>query len=214
MLERVRQDFRFAYRGLWRAKAFTAAAVLTLALGVAGTTGMFALIEGVLLRPLPVDEQDRIILAWKEVRTSGSARYPFGNTDIETVARASQLLEKAAGVTRNGVGRAVLIDNGVSGYANVANVTGGFFEVLGVQPILGRTLARDDDKEGAEHVIVLSRGFWQRRYGASPEVLGRHSHAERPALHRCRRDAAGSRLPHRRGDLDDREFRADERPIR
>ena len=81
MLDRVRQDFRFAYRGLWRAKAFSAAAVLTLALGIAGTTGMFALVEGVLLRPLPVHEQDRLIVAWKEVRTSGSARYPFGNTE-------------------------------------------------------------------------------------------------------------------------------------
>ena len=173
MLETVDQDFRFACRGLWRAKAFTAAAVLTLALGIAGTTGMFALIEGVLLRPLPVHEQDRLIVAWKEVRTSGSARYPFGNTEIESVARASQLLEKAAGVTRNGVGRSVLSDNGVSGYANAADVTGAFFDVLGVQPLLGRALAVSDDKEGAENVAVLSRGFWRRRYAASPDVLGR-----------------------------------------
>jgi predicted permease len=173
MLERASQDFRIACRGLWGAKAFSVAAVLTLALGIAGTTGMFALIEGVLLRPLPVREQDRLIVAWKEVRTSGSARYPFGNTEIESVAEASQLLEKAAGVTRNGVGRTVLTDRGVSGYANVADVTGGFFDVLGVQAILGRTLSVGDDKDRTEKVIVLSRGFWQRRYGASRDVLGR-----------------------------------------
>jgi putative ABC transport system permease protein len=173
MLEKIGQDFRFAYRGLWRAKAFTAAAVITLALGIAGTAGMFALIEGVLLRPLPVHEQNQLIVAWKEERTSRSVQYPFGNTEIESVARASQLLEKAAGVTRNGVGRAVLTDHGVSGYANVADVTGGFFDVLGVQPILGRTLTVGDDKEGTEHVLVLSRGFWQRRYGSSRDVLGR-----------------------------------------
>jgi putative ABC transport system permease protein len=173
MLESLTQDFRFACRALWRAKAFTGAAVLTLALGIAGTTVMFALIRGVLLRPLPVHEQDRLIVAWKEVRTSGSARYPFGNTEIESVAEASQLLEKAAGVTRNGVGRSVVTDNSVSSYANVALVTGGFFEVLGVQPILGRTLTLADEKEGAENVIVVSSGFWQRRYGASREVIGR-----------------------------------------
>jgi putative ABC transport system permease protein len=173
MLESVTQDLRFACRGLWRAKAFTGAAVLTLALGVAGTTVMFALIQGVLLRPLPVHEQDRLIVAWKEVRTSGSARYPFGNTEIESLAEASQLLEAAAGVTRNGVGRSVVTDSGVSSYANVGLVTGGFFDVLGVQPSLGRALTLADEKEGAEHVIVLSSGLWQRRFGGSHEVLGR-----------------------------------------
>ena len=173
ILESLNQDLRLACRGLWRAKSFTSAAVLTLALGIAGTTVMFALIQGVLLRPLPVHEQDRLIVAWKEVRTSGSAHYPFGNTEIESVAEASQLLENAAGVTRNGVGRAVVVDNGVSSYANVALVTGGFFDVLGVEPILGRTLRLADEKDGAEHVIVLGHGLWQRRYGASREVLGR-----------------------------------------
>jgi putative ABC transport system permease protein len=169
----VNQDLRFACRGLWRTKPFTAAAVLTLALGIAGTTVMFALIRGVLLRPLPVHEQGRLILAWKEVRSSGSAQYPFGNTEIESVASASQLLEKAAGVTRNGVGRSVVIDNGVSSYANVALVTGGFFDVLGAQPVLGRALTPADDKEGAEDVIVLSTALWRLRYGASRDVIGR-----------------------------------------
>src|SRR5687767_15012344 len=81
-LDSLQQDLRYALRLLWRAKAFTGAAVLTLALGIAGTTVMFALIQGVLLRPLPVHDQNRLILAWKEVRTSESARYPFGNTAI------------------------------------------------------------------------------------------------------------------------------------
>ena len=173
ILESLAQDVRVACRSLWRAKTFTSAAVATLALGIAGTTVMFALIHGVLLRPLPVHEQDRLIVAWKEVRTSGSARYPFGNTEIESVAEASRLLEKAAGVTRNGVGRSVVTENGVWSYANVALVTGGFFDVLGVEPILGRTLTVADEKDGAENVIVLSSGLWHRRYGASSEVLGR-----------------------------------------
>ena len=173
MLDALNQDLRLACRSLWRAKTFTGTAALTLALGIAGTTVMFALIQGVLLRPLPVRDQDRLIIAWKELRTSGSARYPFGNTEIEAVAEASRLLERAAGVTRNGVGRTVVIDGGVSAYANVAEVTGGFFDVLGVQPVLGRALSPVDDKEGAENVIVLSSGFWHRRYGGSREVIGR-----------------------------------------
>ncbi|HEY1304381.1 MAG TPA: hypothetical protein VGF24_12560, partial [Vicinamibacterales bacterium] len=70
MLDELDQNLRFACRSLWRAKAFTVTAVLTLALGIAGTTTMFALVRGVLLRPLPVHDQDRLILSWKALRTS------------------------------------------------------------------------------------------------------------------------------------------------
>ena len=173
ILETLKQDLRFACRGLWRARTFTGAAVLTLALGIAGTTVMFALVRGVLLRPLPVHDQDRLLIAWKQLPSSGSAHYPFGNTEIESVGKASRLLEQVAGVDRNGVGRSVVIDGGVSSYANVALVTGGFFDVLGVRPVLGRALQTADEKSGAEHVIVLSRGLWQRRYGGSRDVIGR-----------------------------------------
>ena len=102
MLRAVGQQVRFACRSLWRARTFACTAVLTLALGIAGTTTMFALVQSVLLRPLAVHEQSRVIIAWKEVRTSASARYPFGHAEIEAVAKASRLLARIAGVTRNG----------------------------------------------------------------------------------------------------------------
>jgi putative ABC transport system permease protein len=140
---------------------------------MAGMTVMFALIQGVLLRPLPVHEQDRLMVAWKEARTAGSARYPFGNTEIEDVADASQLLVAAAGVTRNGVTRTVVTDNGVSSYANVGLVTGGFFDVLGVGALLGRTLTMADERDGAESVIVITSGLWQRQYGGDRDIIGR-----------------------------------------
>ncbi|MFN2447384.1 MAG: ADOP family duplicated permease [Vicinamibacterales bacterium] len=171
--ETLQQDLRYACRLLWHAKAFAGAAVLTLALGVAGTTVMFALIQGVLLRPLPVHEQDRLVVAWKEARTSDSARYPFGNAQIEAIAEASQLLVATAGVTRNGVGRTVVTHDGHSSYANVGLVTGGFFDVLGVHPILGRTLTVADQQDGAESVIVISNGVWLRQYGGARDVVGR-----------------------------------------
>jgi predicted permease len=177
----VSDDLRIACRGLRQARGFSAAAVLMLALGIAGATVMFALIHGVLLRPLPVHEPERLIVAWKELRTSGSAPYPFGNTEIESVAEASLLLEKAAGVTRHGVARSVLADDGVATYAHVALVTGGFFDVLGVEPVLGRILAPRDEKPGAENVIVISSGLWRRRYGGSRDVIGRRVRlGERP----------------------------------
>jgi putative ABC transport system permease protein len=172
-LDEVGRDVRYALRMYVRNLGFSAVAILTLALGIAGTTVMFALIQGVLLRPLPVLEQDRLIVAWKEVRTSRSAQYPFGNREIEAVADASRLLANAAGVSRHGVGRSVMVENGISTFVSDALVTGGFFDVLGVRPLLGRTITRTDDVDGAENVLVISHRLWQRRYGGSREVLGR-----------------------------------------
>jgi len=172
-LAQIGNDARYALRMIRRDWTFSAVAIVTLAIGIAGTTVMLALIQGVLLRPLPVLEQDRLIVAWKEVRTSGSAQYPFGKTDIEAVADASRLLVNTAGVSRHGVGRAVIVENGVSAFVNDALITGGFFDVLGVRAILGRTITRADDVDGAENVIVISHRLWQRRYGGSREILGR-----------------------------------------
>ncbi|HEY0874882.1 MAG TPA: ABC transporter permease [Vicinamibacterales bacterium] len=173
LLDTVSQDLRYSVRLLWRSKAFTTAAVSTLALGIAATTAMFALIQGVLLRPFPVQEQDRLILSWREAPTAGSAFYPFGDVEIEAVARESRLLESAAGVTRNGVARAVVSDGATSSYANIGLITGGFFDVLGAQALLGRRFTLADDREGAEPVAVISHGYWQRHFGAVPDVVGR-----------------------------------------
>ena len=100
MLEALKQDIRSACRGLWRARAFTAAATLTLALGITGSTVMFAIVDGVLLRPLPVRDQDRLILAWKELRSSRFAHYPFGGPDVEAVVEPSQLIANRENDTR------------------------------------------------------------------------------------------------------------------
>jgi predicted permease len=167
------KDFQMAVRGLWRAKAFTAVAVLTLGVGMAGATVILALIQGVLLRPLPVRDQDRVVLAWKTLRSSGYAHYPFGDAEIEAVRESSRLIDAAAGVTTNGVSGWAFDDGPSAAYVNGALVTGGFFDVLGVKPLLGRSFAASDDKEGSQDVLVISAGLWHRRYGASPDVIGR-----------------------------------------
>jgi hypothetical protein len=120
MLQTIIQDVRFAWRGLRRARAFSAAAILTLGMGIAGTTVMFALIQGVLLRPLPIREQDQVIVAWKDLRASGFTHHPFGDAEIDAVGRASQLLLTVAGVDANGAGSQALSDNGESGFVNNA----------------------------------------------------------------------------------------------
>jgi predicted permease len=173
ILESLLQEGLGAWRGLRRAPAVSATAILTLALGIAATTVTFALVQGVLLDPLPVRDQDRLVIAWKELRSSGFEHYPFGEAEIKDVARASRLLEPVAGVSRHGVWDWTLTEGGESASVRGAAVTGRFFEVLGVEPVLGRIFIGADDVEPADHGLLLSHGLWQRRYGGSPDVIGR-----------------------------------------
>ena len=173
LFDQWRDDLRLAWRGLRRARGFTAAAVLTLAVGIAGTTTMFALIQGVLLRPLPVREQDRVLVAWTELRSTGFTHWPYSVEAIELIRDASQLLERVAGVGHTGAGPMVAVENGAATYISGVSVTGDFFDVLGVAPLLGRTLTRADDVSGAESVLVITHALWQGRYGGSPDAIGR-----------------------------------------
>ena len=166
-------DVRMAMRGLWHAKAFSGVAVLTLAIGIGGACVILALVQGVLLRPLPVRDQDRLIVAWRELRSSGYTHAPFGDAAIAALAAAGRQFEVVAGVTMHGVGRLAAIDEHTSGWVNGALVTGRFFEVLGVAPLLGRTLVAGDDVEGAEPVVVISHRLWRGRYSSAPDVVGR-----------------------------------------
>src|SRR5215813_6538940 len=120
---------RRAARGLARVPGFTAAAVLTLALGIAGTTGMFTLVQGVLLRPLPVRDSDQLIVGWLQNRASGASHWPIVATSVDTIARSSRLLIDVAGVDYNGVSATPSIERGVSDTVNQLGVTGRFFDV-------------------------------------------------------------------------------------
>ena len=173
MFEQCWQDLRLALRGLRRAKGFTAVAVLTLAVGIAGTTAMFALVQGVLLRRLPVHEQNRLVVAWKDVRSGGAGHWPFRVPAIDVLSQETQTLERVAGVGYNGARSFVAVEHGSASYISGVSVTGDFFAVLGVEPILGRALTRADDVSGTENVLVITHGLWQRRYGGSRDIIGR-----------------------------------------
>ena len=172
-LEQTWHDLRQAGRGLWRAPAFTTAAVLTLALGTAGTTVMFTLVQGVLLRPLPVREPERLLVAWKEAPTGAVAHWPFASSDVDVIGRESRLFERVAAVSYYPASSGVVFENGTPRYLSGASVSGAFFDVLGAPPLLGRTLRPGDDVAGAENVLVLTHAFWHSRYGGAPDVIGR-----------------------------------------
>jgi putative ABC transport system permease protein len=149
------------------------AVVLTLAVGLAGTTIMFAVIEGVLLRKPPFPAPAALVIAWKQLPSGGLAHFPYRMSELEVIRREVTQFETIAGVGYNGAGESVAIENGAATYISTASVSGDFFRVIGVTPVLGRALARGDDVEGAENVLVITHGLWQRRYGGALDVLGR-----------------------------------------
>jgi predicted permease len=173
MIDTWWRDLRLACRGLRRAPGFAVAAVLTLAVGLTGPIAMFALVEGVLLRPFRIRDQARLFVGWRALPEARERHWPFRATDLDLLRKESRLLEGVAGVGYNDPGEMVVSEGGTAAYLRTARVTGEFFDVLGVQPRLGRQLTPRDDVSGADNVLVLAHGLWQRRYGGSREVLGR-----------------------------------------
>jgi putative ABC transport system permease protein len=164
------------WRGAWglgRARAFTLTAVLTLATGVAGTTVMFALVNGLVLTPLPVLDQDRVIVAWKEPATGTFSHAPFHADAVDEVARHSRLLEQTAAFAYNGAMEFTVVEGAEVNRLRTGAVGGAFFRVLGTRALLGRTLEASDDVSGAELALVIDEGLWRGRYGAQPDVIGR-----------------------------------------
>ena len=165
-------DLRHAVRSLRGTPATAAAAMLVLALGLAGATSMFTLVHGVLLRPLPVPDEERVVVGWRALPEAGARRWPFQRTELELLGDQSRLFAAVAGVGYND-GQLPLVDGGEASYAQVSRVTGDFFKVLGVAALIGRTLGPSDDVTGAGGVLVVTHAYWQRRYGGAPDVLGR-----------------------------------------
>ncbi|HET9385461.1 MAG TPA: ABC transporter permease [Gemmatimonadales bacterium] len=167
-LEEFRDDVRFALRQLKMSPGFTLVATITLALGIGANSAMFALADAALVRPLPYPEPDRLV-ALSEIRQGqpGSAVNPV---DFVEWSERTRSFTAIAAVVRGG--GSLVGDDGVAEPVPGQAVTSRFFDVLGVKPIAGRTF-RDDDEGPVSDVVVLSEGFWRRRFGADPSLVGR-----------------------------------------
>ena len=146
--------------------------MVLVAVGLATCAVVAALVQAVLLRPLPIRDEGRIVVGWKSLPSSGYDDHPFGNLEIEHVGRSSRLLERVAGIDANGTGRDVLAEGEDARWVATSLVAGDLFGVLGAMPVRGRLLSAADDVEGADPVIVISEGLWLRRFGGAT-VIGR-----------------------------------------
>ena len=171
------QDFRYGLRMLAKNPGFTAVAVLTLALGIGANTAIFSLLDQVLLRSLPVAEPDRLVtLHEAEWRggwsTSDNSEMGYSYPHYKDVRDQIPLFDGV--IARAGVLLSVTAA-GTSERAQGEIVSGNYFPVLGVRPALGRVLdAGDDGLPGASPFAVLSYGYWSRRFGANPQVVGQN----------------------------------------
>ena len=147
--------------------------MLTLAVGIAATTAMFALIQGVLLRPLPVRDQDRLVVSWLENRAAALTHYPYRSAGVEAFARESRTFEAVAAVGYNGANKTIVFEHGEPSYVNEALISGRAFDVLGTPAFLGRALRPTDDVDGVEPVVAITYALWMRRYGGARDIIGR-----------------------------------------
>jgi putative ABC transport system permease protein len=164
-LETALQDMRYAARTLWRTPLFTIAATLTLAIGIGVNTAMYAVVYGVLIQPLPYADADRLYVLFQTSGRVGRTRVtPLDFVDLQAQVRSMRV----AGIVGNGF---TFTGEGDPELAVGHLVSGEFFNLLGAKPALGRTFGTAD--EGRGDVIVLSHGFWQRRFAGDPDIVGR-----------------------------------------
>jgi putative ABC transport system permease protein len=166
--ESVVSDIRYALRLLVRSPAATVVAVLTLAAGIGANGAIFAIVHGVLLRPLPYAEPDRLVTVWG-INEGQGATEPSAmlEGDVVDVREASTAFARFEAFQANIIPITLRDgDDGIS--AQAVSVTPGVFTLLGREALLGRTL-----REGDRFTLVLSYGFWQRQYGGDPAVVGR-----------------------------------------
>ena len=168
----MREDIRIATRSLRKTPAFTSFAVGILALGIGAATAIFSIVDAVVLRGLPFDEHDRIV-AVLEHDTRRPVTFGGGTTTPQTFLDWRRMQTSFEAVT--GVSNALFWLQNERGEADIATaqrVTPEFFAVLRTTPLLGRRFTSNDEVEGQHRRVILSHGFWQRRFGGSRDAIG------------------------------------------
>ncbi len=162
-----------AARGLRRSPGFAITAVSALALGIGLATAVFTAANTLLVRRLPVADQDRVVMLSGESRDRKVQNWPLSYADAREFAAHSRSLARAGLFVFPGTIHVPVDVGAMTERYGFALVSGDFFDVLGATPVLGRALRREDDVVGAPPVIVLSYRAWQERFGGTPDVIGR-----------------------------------------
>jgi putative ABC transport system permease protein len=165
------QDIRFGVRMLLKQKGFTAVALLTLALGIGANTAIFSLVNGVLLRPLPFPEAERIVYFEGTNPSQGITDSNVSFLDFIDWSQQTDLFASTAAFysASSNLGA----DGAEPERVPRAGVTNSFFNVIGVQPFLGRVFRPEEDQPNTQTVVIISHGLWKRRFGSDPGIIGK-----------------------------------------
>jgi predicted permease len=170
ILDNLIRDIRYAARTLSRNPGFTLAALGALILGVGANTAVFSVVNGVLLRPLPYSDPDRLVMIFDSFQQQGLERGPAGIADFldwKARTRSFHTLDAIANQ------RFTLVGDGEAEQIAGRSVTATFFETLGTRLLLGRAFASGDDQPGRAQSVVISERLWRRRYGSSAGIVGK-----------------------------------------
>ncbi len=163
-------DLRYAARSLIRAKGFTIAVVVTLGLGIGATTAIFSVVRGVMLKPLPHREGDRLMYLRQSTHGPGGENVLFSVPEIADFRAGSQTL---AGIAEYSPLTLTLVGDDDAVRIDVGLVTGNYFSVMGLKPVIGRSFADSDDGKGAAPVMMLTYEYWQKRFGGDPAIVNK-----------------------------------------
>jgi len=161
-------DLRYALRMFVRTPVFTGLTVLALALGIGANSAIFSVVNAVLLKPLPYAQPERLVMVWNDNTREGIPQYPMSPANYLDVKAASRTLDRMEMMYSFLITPTIRTDAGTE-QLSASGTTPGMFELLGRRAALGRTLQPSDRAE----VIVLSDGYWRRRFGADPDIVGR-----------------------------------------
>ena len=165
------QDARYAIRVISKSPAFTAVAVVTLALGIGANTAIFSVANALLLRPLPYPQPDRLVLLSAEKKVAGTRGGPLTFPRVTFIQQQSRSFSSVAGFTNEVFN---LSGRGDPEQLSSARVSWNFFETLGVPPALGRAFRPEEDQPGGDPVVLISNALWTRVFARNPSAVGQH----------------------------------------
>ena len=174
-MHEILQDLRYGFRTLRKSRGFTAVAVLTLAIGIGANTAIFSFVDGVLLKPLPYANVDRIVRVLEKPPGDPDARNGISTLNFLDWQRQNSVFQYMAArtggsVTLTGAGNPIQLRG--------ARMSAHCFDILGVRAVLGRTFAPDEDQAGKNRVAVLSHSLWRTQFGSDPSIIGRVLHLD------------------------------------
>jgi predicted permease len=167
----MRDDLKYSLRLLRNSPTLAAAAVVTLAMAIGANTAVFSVVDRVLVRPLPIDEPDRVMVIWPREQANPTTIGEISHATFRAWQGETRSFERLAAM--GSTNWSLLLQEGDPAMIPIAAVSASFFPVLGTPAALGRTLLPEDDAPGAGRVVVLSHGAWVRRFGADPAIVGR-----------------------------------------